>query len=267
MPERQEGFFRTFFRYRELIFFFVYREFRVRYKQTLLGVFWAVLQPFSQMVIFTIVFSCFGKFKSEGVPYPIFVLAGLLPWYIFQGALTRGVPILLNYSNLITKIYFPRVVLLIAATLGLAIDFLCAFAVFITLYFYFGLSIHYGFITSFFVIFIQFIFTIGFLCFISVITVYFRDLNYAIPLFVQLWMFATPVVYSLNAVPARFRIWYDLNPMVGLIHNYRQLLLYGGGVDWMLLVKAGAMSVAMFYFGYDFLRRKEKNISDVIGVR
>ena len=265
--QHRGGFFNILIRYRELIFFLVYREFRVRYKQTILGVSWAILQPLSQMLIFTIVFFHFAKFKSEGVPYPIFVLSGLLPWSIFVGALTRGIPIFLNYGNLVTKIYFPRIVLPIAVTFGLIIDFLCSFVVFLLLYLYFGLPLHSGIFFSFLIVFVQFIFTVGLLCIVATITVYFRDLTYAVPLLLQLWMFGTPVVYSLDAVPVRFRFWYDLNPMVGLIHNYRQLLLYHGLPDWVLFWKALVICILVFCFGHWFLRKNEVNLADFIGTR
>ncbi len=260
---RQLSLLRTIVQYRELIFFFVYREFRIRYKQTLLGIGWAIVQPFSQMIIFTVVFFYFAKIKSEGIPYPVFVMSGLLPWMLFQGAMLRGVPIFINYSSLITKIYFPRVVLLIAATLGLFVDFLFSFLAFCALCLYFGVPIHSGFAVGFAVIAIQFILTIGILCFASTLTVYFRDVNYALALGLQLWMFATPVVYSLDSVPARFRIWYDLNPMVGLIHNYRQLVLHGS-VDWILLAQSAAVAILVLVVGFHFLAKMETDIADVI---
>jgi len=262
---QSKSFIETIRKYYELILFLTYREIRIRYKQTLLGVVWTVLQPLLQMAVFTFVFSRLGKMDSEGLPYPVFVLTGLILWSFFSSALSRGVPIIINYPGLVTKIYFPREIFPTFATLGLLVDYICSFLVLMGFYLIFKTPIHLtGIVLSFFILFILIIFTIGFLFFASTINVFFRDATYAVNLLIQVWFFMTPVVYPLSKIPMEFRVLYDLNPMVGLVESYRSLLIHGTILDAKLLLESLVMSAITFYFGYRFLKRYEMKLADVI---
>ncbi len=264
MKKTKKSFFETLRRYHELIFFLTYREVRIRYKQTLLGVAWAIIQPLMQMIVFTFVFSRLGKMSSGNVPYPIFVLAGLLPWTFFSGALARGVPIIINYPNLVTKIYFPREIFPIFATLGLLVDFLCSFIVLLVFFYFFHVPYQIGILSSFLIMFLLIIFTMGLLFFAATVNVFFRDAAYAVSLLSQVWLFMTPVVYPLAQVPEKFRFWYQLNPMVGIVESYRGLLLGGAISHPELLIQSAVTSVAVFYFGYRFLKYYEMKFADAI---
>jgi lipopolysaccharide transport system permease protein len=264
VKRQTKNIFETIRRYHELIFFLVYREIRVRYKQTLLGVTWAVLQPVLQMAVFTFVFSKLGKMSTGDIPYPVFVLSGLVPWALFSGALTRGVPIIVSYPTLVTKIYFPREIFPIFATLGLSLDFLCSFAVLMVFFALFAVPFHAGILASFLLVAAIMIFAMGVLFFASTINVFFRDAAYAVQLITQIWFFMTPVVYPLSKVPGTLRFCYDLNPMVGLIESYRSLLLDGTLAQPDLLLKALLVSAAAFMLGYRFLKKYEMKLADAI---
>ena len=264
MKRYEKSFFSTVKRYHELILLLTYREIRIRYKQTLLGVAWVVLQPLLQMVVFTFVFSRLGQISSDNTPYPIFVLTGLLPWTFFAGALSRGVPIIINYPGLVTKIYFPREIFPIFATLGLTVDFLCSFCMLLVFFLFFQIPYQSGILTSFLIIFVLMVFTVGFLFFASTLNVFFRDATYAVSLLSQVWFFMTPVAYPLSKVPEKLRFWYDLNPMVGLVTSYRELLLNGHLSDPQLLIRSSAISIVVFFLGYRFLKHYEMKLADVI---
>jgi lipopolysaccharide transport system permease protein len=264
MNKQTKNIFQTIKRYHELIFFMTYREIRIRYKQTLLGISWAVVQPLIQMIVFTFVFSKLGRMSTGETPYPVFVLSGLLPWTFFAGALSRGVPIIINYPNLVTKIYFPREIFPMFAVFGLIVDFLCSYLVFLVLLFFFHVPYSTGILTSFLILILLMIFTMGVLFFAATVNVFFRDMTYATALLAQVWLFMTPVVYPLSKVPAAFRFWYDLNPMVGLVESYRSLLLSGRVADPPLLIQAAATSILVFYIGYRFLKMHEMKLADVI---
>lgn len=265
MNRRQtKNFIETLRKYHELIFFLTYREIRIRYKQAALGASWAVLQPFVQMVVYTLVFSHIGKISVGDVPYPVFVLCGLLPWGICAGAISRGVPIITNYSNLVTKIYFPREIFPIFAVLGLSVDFLCSFLVLILLFFVYQIPLHLGILASFLVIVTMCVFIMGVLFFLATANVFYRDVSYAVSLIVQVWFFMTPVAYPLEKVPYEFRFWYDWNPMVGFVSSYRDLLLNGSISNPQLLIQSVAISILIFISGYQFLKHYEMKFGDII---
>ncbi len=264
MKKRTTNLIETIRKHYELIFFLTYREIRIRYKQTILGIAWAVIQPLLQMVVFTFVFSRLGQMSSEGVPYPIFVLAGLLPWGFFASALSRGVPIIINYPNLVTKIYFPREIFPMFATFGLLADFLFGFIILLGFMIAFQLPLHLGIAASFLVVFALVLFTLGVLFVAATANVFFRDATYAVGLLTQVWFFLTPIAYPLEKVPHEFLFWYKLNPMVGLIQSYRDLLLRGTISDPSLLLQSVVLSIITFYFGYLFLKRHEMKFADVI---
>lgn len=264
MTKRKKGLIHTLLRYHELILFLTYREIRIRYKQTVLGIAWALAQPLLQMVVFTFVFAKLGRMSAGEMPYAAFVLAGLLPWTFFANALSRGVPIITNYPNLVTKIYFPREIFPMFATLGLAADFFFSLLVLLGLLLFYQIPIQMGLLWGIGVMGLVVCFAMGFLFFASTINVFFRDATYAVGLLAQVWLFLTPVVYPLEKVPAGVRFWYDLNPMVGLVEAFRGFLLTGSVSDPVLLAKSAVISMIVFILGYRFLKHFEMKLADVI---
>ncbi|MBU6390768.1 MAG: ABC transporter permease [Planctomycetota bacterium] len=256
--------FKRLLSYHELLINITLRDVKARYKQSLLGTAWAVIHPLSLMLIFTVVFSKFLKVQTYGVPYPIFAYCSLLPWSFFASSLTFAIPSLINNSNLITKIYFPREIFPIAAVMACFLDFLVAGILFVFMMFYYHINISWHILLVPFIIFIQILFTIGVAFFASAVIVFLRDIRYIVPLGLQLWMFLTPVVYPTNIVPARYLSLYMLNPMAGIIDSYRRVILYGESPNITYLGIAFLISVFSFYLAYCFFKKVEMKFADVI---
>ncbi len=250
--------------YRELFLFFVWREIKVRYKQTLIGVAWAVLQPIMTMVIFTVVFDRFAKVPSDGLPYPIFAFTALLPWTYFSQAVTQSSASVVGDANLIRKVYFPRLVLPLAAVAAPLMDFLVAFSVLL------GMSLWYGIIPSwrvlalpaFLVLALTTALAIG--LWLSALNVRYRDVRYTIPFLLQLWMYASPIAYPLSLVPQRWRWIYGLNPMVGTIEGFRWGLLGGERLDVSLMGLSLWLTLALLVGGLFYFTRTERSFADII---
>jgi len=242
------------FRYRGLLYSLTRREIQVRYTQSVLGIAWAVLQPLALMLIFALIFSTLLKVPSDGIPYPIFAYSGLLPWTFFSGSLNRAIPSLEDNAPLIKKIYFPRELFPISSVLATFVDFLIAAVVFIGMMLYFHIP----------VILIQIVFTVAICFFASAINVYYRDVKYALPLLIQVWMFASPVIYSISVVPERLRTFYFLNPMAGIIDSYRNVLVKGIPPDFHYLGIAAAGSIILFILCYLYFKRIEMTFADVV---
>lgn len=212
-------------RYRNLLFFLCWRDLKVRYKQTTLGAAWAVAQPLFNMLVFTLIFGQIAKIPSDGIPYPLFSFAALIPWTYFSSALTRASLSIVNNGHLIGKIYFPRVIIPMAAVLPGGIDFAISTIILIALLFFYGFSP-----TVTFLVGLPFLFTwlallaFGMGLWLSAIHLRFRDIGHALPLLTQLWMYLTPVIFPTNFIPARFRWLIELNPMTGAIETFRSLL-------------------------------------------
>lgn len=251
--------------YRELFYFLAWRDIKIRYKQTLFGVAWAILQPFLTMVVFSIFFGRVVGDQTGGVPYPIFSYAGLLFWQFFSGSVTKASGSFVGNSNMVQKIYFPRLILPVSSTLVSFIDFAAAALIFVGLMVYYkiapgvlGLAI---FIPA---IFISFMAANGLGIFFATLNVRYRDVQHALPFFVQLLLFLTPVIYPISVVPERFRWILSLNPMSGVIENLRAGLLGTGSVNWSALGWSALISIALFVFGYLYLKRFEGEFADII---
>jgi lipopolysaccharide transport system permease protein len=250
--------------YRDLLFNWAKREIKVRYKQSLLGVAWAILQPLSMTVVFTVVFSLFARIPTEGIPYPIFAYSALLPWTFFANALSFAVPSLVTNMNLVTKIYFPREIFPLASTLASFFDFLVASLIF------FGMMVYYGVVPSPLcllvplVLVVQVALTVGIALLASAINVFYRDVRFVIPLSVQLWMYASPVIYPVSAVPQWLLPFYMLNPMAPIIDSYRRIILKGNIPDWNYLGLAALISGLLLVVGYGYFKRVEMKFADVI---
>ncbi len=251
-------------RFRELLWVFTLKEIKIRYKQTLLGVAWAILQPAALTVIFTIIFSLFLKVHTGGVPYPIFAYSALLPWTFFSTAVSFGALSVVNNGGLVTKIYFPKEVLPLSAIGAAFFDFLMASLIFILMMFIYKTPITVNILFVFILMPATLLLTTGISLFLSAINVLFRDIRFVVPLVLQVWLYLTPVIYSFEQVPQKYRVWVALNPLVGLVQGFRDVTILGKMPDFNLTVFSLIVSLAAFFFGYWFFKRKEKIFADVI---
>jgi len=251
-------------KYRELLYFLTWRDIKVRYKQTLLGITWAVIQPLLMMLIFTVFFGRLAKVPSDGLPYPIFAFAALLPWQMFSRALTDASTSLVVNERLITKVYFPRLLVPASAVLASLVDFGIAFV------FLLGMMVFYGIIPTvasatlpLFVLF-ALITALGVGFWLSALDAQYRDVRYTLPFLTQFWLFATPVVYPSSLVPEPWRLLYGLNPMTGVVEGFRWALLGKAmPLDGMLVVSVIA-SLTIFVGGLYYFSRMEKTLADVV---
>jgi lipopolysaccharide transport system permease protein len=258
------GVLREFWRYRELLWNLVLRDIRVRYKQSLLGAAWAIAQPLAMMIVFTIVFTRILKVESEGVPYPIFSYSALLPWTFFATALNFAVPSLVSNMNLVTKIYFPREIFPIAAVIACGFDFLVASTIFAGLMAYYHVPITVNLLYVPLIVLVQVLFTFGIVLLASALNVFYRDMKFVIALGVQIWMYATPIIYPVALIPERFRSLYMLNPMAGIIDAYRKTILHGQPPELFGLGIGAAVALVTFLLSYVYFKRSEMQFADVI---
>jgi len=249
--------------YRELLYFLTWREIKVRYKQTVLGFAWAILQPFFMMVVFTLFFGNLAKIPSEGIPYPLFSYAALLPWTLFAEGITRSSMSMVSNVNLIQKVYCPRLVMPISGILSPLVDFAIAFTILIGMMFYFGYSptIYVLLLPAFIILALMTSLGVG--LWLSAINVKYRDVRYVIPFLTQLWLFASPVVYSSSLLPERFQTLYGLNPMAGVIEGFRWTLL-GTEPPGSLIAISVIIVVVILISGAFYFRHNEKIFADVI---
>jgi lipopolysaccharide transport system permease protein len=257
--------FKEIWNYRELLYFLTKRDIKVRYKQTVLGGLWAIIQPAFTMIVFTLFFGRLAKVPSEGMPYPIFVYAGLLPWTYFANAVSGSGNSLVGSANLITKIYFPRLIVPASASLAGLLDF------FIAMFVLGVLMIHYHFVPSILGIFLfPFLVGLTFLCalgvglWLSAMNVQYRDIRYVIPFLVQIWMFVSPVIYPVSIVNEKYQWLLALNPMAGLIKAYRASILGHQPIDWVLLGISAFIILLLLMSGLFYFRRMEKVFADVV---
>lgn len=250
--------------HRELVFSLTYRQIYARYRQSVLGLTWAILRPIATVIIFTVVFSYIAKFPSDDLPYPLFVFGALLPWTLLSSAIGAGVPSLTNQANLVSKIYFPREILPISTILASAIDFVIAAALFVVLLIFYQVGITWNLLYAIPILFIEILLLLGFVLLLSMINVWFRDVSHAISLLIQFWMYLTPIIYPLSMVPERFRWLYDLNPMVGIVEGFRSVVLKGEPPPLDLLAISLTISVLLFVVGYVLFKQREFEFADVI---
>ena len=250
--------------YRELLYFLIWRDVKVRYKQSLIGAGWAIFQPVMTMAIFTLVFGHFAKIPSDGLPYSVFALTALLPWTYFSAALSRSGTGLVNNANLITKVYFPRLLIPLADVITPAVDFFFAFLVLLGLIAWFGIAPTWGVLALplFFLLAMSTALAIG--LWLSPLQARYRDVGHAIPFVTQFWMFASPVVYPVSLVPESLRLVYSLNPMVGVIEGFRWGLLGKANPDFALMLVSAAVVLVLLAGGIVFFKRMERTLVDVI---
>ncbi|MGH8248348.1 MAG: ABC transporter permease [Gammaproteobacteria bacterium] len=256
---------RDLWTYRELVFFMIWRDIKVRYRQTLLGAAWAVIQPVMTMVVFNFLFGTVAKVPTDGIAYPIFAFTALLPWGLFTTALNQASRSLTANHNMITKIYFPRLVLPVASVLAGLIDFAIAFVILIGLMFYFKVTPAWNALWSLPLFVLLAILTaLGVALWLSAINVQYRDVNYALPFITQFWLFITPVAYSAQVISEKWQLVYSLNPMAGVVNGFRWALLgSGNGPDAALWVSVG-ISLLVLVTGLFYFRRMERTFADTI---
>ncbi len=249
--------------YRELLYFLTWRDVKVRYKQTLLGAAWAILQPFLSMVVFSLFFGRLAKIGSDGLPYPIFNYAALLPWTYFSGALSNASGSLVGSAHMITKIYFPRLILPLSAVISGLVDFCFAFIVLIAMMLFYQIqpTVYVIFLPLFLLLAMITAFGVG--LWFSAINVRYRDVRYIVPFIIQIWLFATPVVYPSSLLEEPWRTLYGLNPMVGVVEGFRWALLNGnapGPMLWLSII----VSLGIFISGLLYFRKMETTFADEV---
>ena len=250
--------------YRELLYFLVWRDVKVRYKQTFIGAAWAIFQPAMTMVIFTVVFGNLARVPSDGLPYPVFAYTALVPWTYFSQALSRCGTGLVSNANLITKVYFPRLIIPIADVITPAVDCLFAFMLLLGMIEWFGIAPTYGLLAIPLFLFMAMVTALAVGLWLSPLNVRYRDVGHTIPFVIQFWMFASPVVYPVSLVPEPWRLIYSLNPMVGVIEGFRWGLLGKENPDFLSIVVSVATVLVLLAGGLVFFKRMERTFADVI---
>jgi lipopolysaccharide transport system permease protein len=250
--------------HRELLYFLVWRDLKVRYKQTAIGAMWALLQPLMTMVIFTVIFSHLAKIPSDGLPYPIFAYTALLPWTYFASALSRSSTSVVSEAHLISKAYFPRAVLPIAGTLSGILDFAVAFVLLVGMMIWYGITPGWQLLALplFLLLALATALAVGLWC--SALNVRYRDVGYIIPFLTQCWMYASPVAYPVSLVPDRWRFVYSLNPMAGVIEGFRWALLGKHGPDFGVMAASAVVVSVVLVGGMVFFKRMEKTFVDIV---
>lgn len=256
--------FRELYRFRELLLSWTRRELKLRYKQSLLGGLWAILQPVLLMVLFIIVFSVFVKMPTDGIPYPIFAYSALLPWTFFSTSLSFSTTSLVNNMNLVTKIYFPREILPLSSIGAALVDFCIASLVLVGLMLFYRVPFQATLAWVPVLILVQILFTAGTGLLTSMLNAFYRDFRFIIPILIQAWMYATPIIYPLSVVPEWLRPFYLLNPMAGLIDSYRRVILQGLSPDPLAFGLAVGTAVLIGVGGYWYFKRSEGILPDVI---
>jgi lipopolysaccharide transport system permease protein len=256
---------RELWHHRELLLLVTQREIKVRYQQTALGVAWAVLQPLSLMIVFSVFFSLFARIPSEGLPVPLFYYSGLLPWTFFATALSFAIPSLIANSHIITKIYFPREVIPLANVLAAFVDFVFAAVIFIGMLAWYRIVPTWNILWFIPLLLIHLIFTVGICLGASAFTVLYRDVRFTVPLIIQIWMFASPILYSTEHIRGRTRLLYmTLNPIAAIIDGYRRCILHGQPPELQYVACAAMVSLVALWLGYKYFKHLERQFADIV---
>lgn len=252
-------------RYRDLFFFLVWRDILVRYKQTVIGIAWVVIRPIMTMLVFTLVFGKLAKLPSDGVPYSLMVFSGMLPWFFFSSALSESSNSMVSNSNLLSKIYFPRIIVPTSAIIVCLVDFFLSFLVLVPFMFYYGLFPDWRIVTIPFFLLLAVMAVLGSGLWLSALNIKYRDFRFILPFIVQIGMYVSPVGFSSNIVPEKWRLLYSLNPMVGVIDGFRWALL-GGNFELYLpgLCASIVLTLIVFITGVIYFRRTERTFADLL---
>ena len=250
--------------YRELIYFFVWRDIKVRYKQTAIGAAWAVLQPLLTMIVFSLFFGRLAHIPSEGLPYPIFYYSALLPWMYFAAALQNSTTTIVENQRLVTKVYFPRLALPLASVLSGLVDFCVSFLMFIVLMLYYRIHVSWAILMFPAFLLLAVLTALGVGLWLSALNAIYRDVRYVVPFLVQFWLFASPVAYPSSLVPAKWRWLYGLNPMAGVIEGFRWSLAGRGAPPVRLIVVSSAVVLVVLLSGLAYFQKMETTMADVV---
>jgi len=266
--EPTRGFFKldlaAVWEYRELLYFLVWRDVKVRYKQTIIGAAWAILQPLMTMMIFTVIFGNFAKIPSDGLPYSIFAYTALMPWNYFSQAISRGGISLVGEANLIVKVYFPRLIIPIASVVAPLTDFFMSFLVLIVMIAWFGIVPGWNVLYLPVFLLLALMTGLAVVLWLSPLNVRYRDVSHTIPFLIQFWLYASPVAYPVSLVPEKWRVLYSLNPMVGVIEGFRWTLLGTEAPAFDVIAVSAVMVVVLLLGGIVFFKRMERTFADVI---
>src|SRR5215213_7219742 len=254
---------RELWAYRELLVFLAWRDVRVRYKQAVLGMGWVVLQPLLMTLVFTVFLGVIVRVPSDNVPYPLFAYSGLLLWTFFSGAISGSGNSLIGNAHLITKVYFPRLLIPLASILARMVDLFVALVMLVGLMIYFRVGVSSGLLIAPLLIGLLALLALGLGMWTSALNVKYRDVGLALPVFVQLWMFVSPVVYPLTLVPEPWRFVYSLNPLVGIIEGFRAAL-FGKSFNWQALAISAIVTLALLVYAGFVFKRREKTFADII---
>jgi lipopolysaccharide transport system permease protein len=254
---------RELWKFRDLFLILAERDIRLRYRQTLLGIAWVVLQPLVSAVIFAVIFGLFAKLPTNGQPYLLFVFAAMLPWNLFAGGVQRAGNSLIGAANLITKIYLPRAIIPIASVSAVLLDFAVAGVVMAVLLIVYGVTPTWSILALPALVVLTLVISVGVSLLFSALAVYYRDFSYALPFLIQVWLYSSPVVYASGLVPERYQLLYGLNPMVGVIDGFRWALL-GGPIPTAALTESVVVAFLLLLIGAAVFKRIERNFADVI---
>ena len=254
---------RELWTYRELIYFLIWRDVKIRYKQTALGAAWAIIQPVFTMLIFTLIFGRVAGIRSDGIPYPVFAYAALLPWTFFANAVTASGNSLVGSSHLITKVYFPRVLIPAAAVGAGFVDFAVAFVMLIPLMFYYHIRLTLNILLLPIPTILTLLLALGLGMWLSALNVKYRDVRFAVPFMMQIWMFLSPIAYPSSVVPERLQLLYSLNPFTGIVEGFRSVLL-GRPFKWVPLGISAAITFGLLIYSSFKFRKMEKSFADII---
>ena len=264
-PRRWEALdLRELWKFRELLYLLSWRDIKVRYKQTVIGGAWAILQPFLAMVVFSIIFGQLLKVPSDGVAYPVFSYAALVPWNFFAAALTRSGNSLIADANLISKVYFPRLILPLSAVLSLILDFAIAFVILVLMMFFYNIVPGFAVLTLPLFLVLALMTALACGVWLSAVNIKYRDVAYVIPFLTQFWLFVTPVAYPSTIIPEPWRVFYGLNPMAGVVEGFRWALLGQENPAWDLICVSVLVVLALLISGLFYFRRMEHEFADVV---
>jgi len=250
--------------YRELLYFLAWRDIKARYAQTVFGIGWAIMQPLFTMVIFTVIFGKFARMPSDGLPYPIFAYTALIPWTYFARSIERGGHSLVGEAGLVKKVYFPRLVLPISATIGGLLDFIISFGVLLGMMAWYGFRPNWGMLALPLFLLLILITALSVSLWLSSLNTRYRDIGYVIPFLTQVWMYASPVVYPVSVVPERWRLLYSLNPMTGVIEGFRWALLGKKSPDFIIMALSMTAVLFIFLAGLVYFKRTERTFADIL---
>lgn len=251
--------------YHELLYFLAWRDIKVKYKQTVIGVLWVVLQPIIMVLIFTIFFGKLARFSSDGVPYALFALSALIPWQLFSRVLLGSTSSLVNEQHLISKVYFPRIIIPIATSISALFDFAISFVVLIAVMLYYETTPTLALLWLPIFVILMIITSLGIGLWLSALNVEFRDIGHALPFLEKTWFFLTPIVYSTTLVPQNYLAFYSLNPMVGVIEGFRWVLLNTSAPSIISLATSSGVAVLLLITGIFWFRSRESTLADSLG--